>query len=139
MENVKSFLYYFVDSTPGSQFTYQIPVIIIAAALIIGSIVFSGYYKKKKKSDFAFKRLFKHMPRNMMLMGILFVLLLIVRYENIPYFAMRLWLYLSLILLLYLVYRYVRIYTKVYPVEKLNAQPKSKKQEKKYLPNKKKK
>jgi len=117
-------------------------MLILASVLIISSIVFSAYYKKRKKVDFAFKRLFKSLSNRLILFGILLFILIAVRYESIPYFSMRIWLYILLLVLLYFVYRYLKIYTVKYPKERINADAKKqhvKKEENKYLPNKKKK
>jgi len=137
-----NFLKDLIDSTPGSEFSYYIPIIILSALLIIGSFVFSTIYKRKKKNDFAFKRLFKKVPRVMLIFGILYALILIFRYENIPYFSMRLWLYITTIVFLYFVYRYIKKFKVDYPKEKENVRlntKKPKKSENKYLPHKKKK
>lgn len=142
MEYIKSFFSYFFTSNPGTAFSYYIPVLILSAVLILGSLIFSQYYKKKKKTDFAFKRLFKNLSSRMVLFGILFLILVAFRYENIPYFSMRILLYLTALIFLYFVYRYIKIYIVKYPKEKENSQLKQhvdKKEENKYLPNKKKK
>ncbi len=142
MEYIKSFFSYFFTSNPGTEFSYYIPVVVVAVALILGSILFSQYYKRKKKTDFAFKRLFKSLSSRMLLFGVLFLVLIAFRYENIPYFSMRVLLYLTALLFLYFVYRYIKVLAVKYPKEKENAQAKHhtvKKEENPYLPNKKKK
>ena len=139
METINSILFYFFIKNPGPFLQYFMPLLAFSAALIIGSIAFAKFYKKKKKNDFAFKRLFKKVANRMLLMGFLFLILVLIRYENIPYFAMRLWLYLAFVLLAYLTYYYIRIYKTVYPIEKENAKTKHvSKKENKYTPNKKK-
>ena len=142
MEYIKSFFSYLFKSNPGTEFSYYIPLITLAIVLILGSIIFSQYYKRKKKTDFAFKRLFKKLSSRMLLFGILFLVLIAFRYENIPYFSMRFLLYLTALIFLYFIYRYLKIYIVKYPKEKENSQAKQhtvKKEENKYLPNKKKK
>ncbi|MFH1533783.1 MAG: hypothetical protein ABID64_02535 [Nitrospirota bacterium] len=142
MEYIKSIFSYFFTSNPGTEFSYYVPVLVFAAVLILGSILFSQYYKKKKKTDFAFKRLFKKLSSRMLLFGILFLVLMAFRYENIPYFSMRILLYLTALIFLYFIYRYIKIYAVKYPKEKENTQPKQhveNKEENRYLPNKKRK
>ncbi len=142
MEYIKSFFSYFFASNPGTAFSYYVPVLVLSAVLILSSLVFAQYYKRKKKTDFAFKRLFKKLSNRMLLFGILFLVLTALRYENIPYFSMRILLYLTALTLLYFIYKYIKIYTVDYPKEKENAQAKQhvvKKEENQYLPNKKKK
>lgn len=135
-----NFLLYLFKPAPGPIFKFYVPLLILAGLLIIASIIASTLYKNKKKQDFAYKRLFKRLGTTLFSMGFLFLFLAAVRYENIPYFSMRVWIYLSFILLAYLTYRYIKIYKIDYPREKINAQPKSSGQkENSYLPNKKKK
>lgn len=137
MQFIKSMLNYFFESQPGINFKFYMPLIILAVLLIAGGIIFSFIYNKKKKEDLAFKFLFRKFGSNMALMGILFIFLVAVRYENIPYFAMRIWIYLSLLGLLYLIYRYVKKFKVDYPKEKQNHEHhKHVKEENKYLPNK---
>ena len=112
---------YFFSSTPGRAFNFYIPIIVLIVLLIGGGIAFSYLYKKKKKEDFAFKRLFKKTSSRMVLFGFILLLLLLFRYENIPYFAMRLWLYTTLIILLIFIYKTLKTYKYVYPKERENA------------------
>ncbi|MBL4695128.1 hypothetical protein JKY72_07225 [Candidatus Gracilibacteria bacterium] len=118
-------LSYLFNPAPGQSFKFYLPLAIFAALLIIGGLLFSHAYNKKKKHDFAFKRLFKKTGKRMVLFGIIFVLLIAFRYENIPYFAMRFWIYLNLALIAFNGYKYGKLYFKVYPRERQNAQPKS--------------
>jgi len=138
MSAIKDFLYYFFQSTPGTEFRYYIPLIIFAALLVIAAIVFSVTYRNKKKNDFVFKKLFKNLSRRLILIAALVIVYMLVRYENIPYFSMRIWLYLTGALFLFFCYKYIKTYKKDYPKEKLNfelSHP-EKKTGNKYLPNK---
>ncbi len=133
---------YLFNLNPGSECKYYIPLIILAALLIGGSLAFSFLYKQKKKTDFAFKRLFKKVASRFTLFGVILVVLLAVRYENIPYFSMRVLLFALLLLIAYFIFHYVRIYLTVYPKEKQNVefrreQSKKTKKTNPYLPNKK--
>jgi len=143
MEFIKNVFKYFFSPAPGSEFSFYIPVIILAVLLIIGSVVFSIIYKKKKRSDFAYKRLFKKLAGRCSIFAIIFLFLIGLRYENIPYFAMRLWIYLAAGVFLYFVYRYAKILKVDYPKEKANLAHKhkisnGKKEVNSYLPSKKK-
>ena len=124
MEYISSAFKYLFNSNPGTAFEYYVPLLILASVLVISSIIFSAYYKKRKKVDFAFKRLFKSLSNRLMLFGILLFVLIAVRYENIPYFSMRIWLYILLLVLLYFIYRYLKVYKVKYPKEKANANSK---------------
>lgn len=139
METIKSFLNYLFNTAPGPAFNYYIPILILCAILFLAAIIFSKIYNKKKRADFAFKRLFKNTGTYLVVFLISFLFLLAVRYENIPYFSMRFLLYSTIILFLYTTFHYLKVYKKDYPREKENA-PKlyTKKEDNKYLPNKKK-
>lgn len=141
MEKVKSIFSYFFTRIPGADFNYYKALIILIIGLIVGGIAFSAYYKLRKKNDPAFKRLFKKTATRLVLFGIMFGLLTLLRYERIPYFSMRIWLYLGTLLFLWFVYRTIRVYKVDYPREKQNVHQihqAVQKEEKVYLPNKKK-
>ncbi|MBI4235262.1 hypothetical protein HY604_03100 [Candidatus Peregrinibacteria bacterium] len=133
METIKNIVKNIFASDPGPDFNYYLPLLVLAILLIIWGVVFSGIYDRKKKTDFAFKRCFKNLSKTMVLFGCLFLLLLAVRYEGIPYFSMRLWLYTSTLIFLYLVYHYVMVYIGKYTKEKTNSSV----LQKDYLENKK--
>lgn len=135
-----NFLSLLFKSSPGAAFSYYPHVIGLALALIVWSIVFHYIYKSKKKTDIAFKKLFKDVSQKSALMGVLFLVLVAVRYENIPYFAMRLWLYLAVALLAYFIYKYAQTYKKDYKEMKSHIHEKqahTTKPEKQYLASKK--
>lgn len=137
METVKSVFLYFINKAPG-EFSYYIPLSVLCGILIVGGIIFSLIYNKKKKTDFAFKRLFKSVSKRMIIFAILFIILMLIRYQHIAYLSMRLWMYLLSAVFLYFVYRYARIAIKDYPREKNNVHTNlSPKKDNKYLPNKK--
>lgn len=133
------------EKIPGQQFSLYIPFIVLIAALFTGSIIFSYIYKNRKKTDFAFKRIFKKLSRDLAGFAILYTFLLLVRYENIPYFSMRFWLYLTTLLLVFQAYRYIKKWKVDYPREnenislKRHANIRKKQETKQYLPNKKRK
>src|SRR3989339_1357590 len=112
------FINYLFAATPGHQFKFYIPLIILGALLIIGALFFVYIYKEKRKIDPTFRRLFKKLSSRMTLFGFLFLILVAIRYENIPYFAMRFWLYLVGLFFLYVAYKYLYAYIKVYSKEK---------------------
>lgn len=132
---------YFFNKIPGQEFGYYVPMAVLIILMFGAAIAFSGIYKTKRKHDFAFKRLFRKTAGRLSLFALLFLVLTLLRYENIPYFAMRIWLYLAALWFLYFLYRNIHTYKKVYPREKENAKPKhvTVKEENKYLPAKKRK
>src|SRR3989338_1716190 len=103
MEKVKATFSYFFAKTPEANFQYYKILIILVILLIGGGIAFSAYYKLRKKNDPAFKRLFKKTATRLVLLGIMFGLLTLLRYERIPYFSMRIWLYLGVLLFLWFI------------------------------------
>ncbi|MFA5947916.1 MAG: hypothetical protein WC806_03020 [Candidatus Gracilibacteria bacterium] len=140
MATLNSFISYLFAATPGHQFKFYIPLIVLSALLIIGALFFAYIYKEKKKIDPAFRRLFKKLSSRMTMFGFLFLTLVAIRYENIPYFAMRFWLYLVGVIFLYVAYKFLYAYIKVYPKENQSTHfVNTKKETKVYLPSKKKK
>lgn len=146
MEKITAFLKSLVSpAAPGPEFNFYIPMIILAGLLIVGGMVFGFFYDKKKKTDFAFKRLFAKVSRNLYIFGALFLFLVAVRYESIPYFSMRLWIYISLAALIYVAYRNIQKYRTEYQLESENLSIRAEKAKEskakgpKYLPNKKRK
>lgn len=121
---MSNFINYFLRSTPGPQMKYYIPLVILCLALIIGGIVFSQIYKRKKKTNIAFKKHFKSLAKILVILGFILGFLLVVRYENIPYFSMRLWLYTLFALILFFTYRYVKIAKVEYPKTKASQKKK---------------
>ena len=139
MSAVKNFFSYFFQSIPGTEFRYYILLAIFIVLLLIAAIASSVVYRNKKKTDFAFKRLFKNLTKRLVLIAMLLLVYIMVRYENIPYFSMRIWLYVILGVFLFFAYRYAKLYKVDYPKEKTNfemAHP-GKKVNNTYLPNKK--
>ncbi|MEK7127079.1 MAG: hypothetical protein AAB848_03135 [Patescibacteria group bacterium] len=142
MEFIKSAAHYLFSRNPGTQFKFYIPLIILICLLFLGALAFSVIYKNKKKTDFAFKHYFKKTAGRLFWIGFLFLFLVLVRYENIPYFSMRILMYLSLLLSVYFIYKTAKTFLKDYPREKQNVQSRIGMHEHKelqYLPNKKKK
>ena len=133
---------YLFDITPGPDFRYTWPLLIIGAGLIIASIFFQNYYRKRKKIDIAFKKIFANVSSAMLTFGLLILFFTGVRYQNIPYFAMRLWLALTLVTLLYTIYHFAQKYRSDYKKlyeENVARHKTKKKDEKVYLASKKKK
>ncbi|MBT3865081.1 hypothetical protein HOE67_03315 [Candidatus Peregrinibacteria bacterium] len=142
METIKAFFGYFLESTPGQDFKYYYILLALIVLLIVGSFLFKRIHKNKTNNkDFIFKTMFKKVPPRLIYFAIGLIFLAAVRYENIPYFAMRLWLYLVLLGLAVMLGFYAYKYFKKYPKELENFQnrPKNKPQENNYLPNKKRK
>ncbi|MEK7086131.1 MAG: hypothetical protein AAB953_03915 [Patescibacteria group bacterium] len=137
-----NFIKYLLSPNPGTAFKFYIPLAILIVVLIATAIAFSIIYNHRKKQDFAFKRLFKRTSTHLLLLGLLLLFLTGVRYENIPYFSTRILLYLSLLLLLYFLYKTIKTYRVDYPREKQNAHhvfsEQSSGEIKKYSPSKKK-
>ncbi len=132
-------LTYFFTTTPGPEMRFFIPLFALAGLLIVSSIAFSVIYKKKKKQDLAFKASFRSLSKNLMFLGIGFLLLTVVRYENIPYFSMRIWLYLLCLIALYTAYYYVKEYKTSYLKQLKQKSEKSKPEIKNYSTAKKRK
>lgn len=141
MNTLKQLGGYIFSSTPGELKLY-VPMIIFVGLLFISSIAFHYVYKRHRKDDPAFRKLFKKTASHFLTFGIIFTVHALIRYENIPYFSMRLWFYITAVVLAIFLYKTFKKYRVDYPREKHNvAQIKSirvNKDDKKYLPNKKK-
>lgn len=136
MEKVKAIVSYLFGIAPGPEFKFYIPMIALCLLLLFGALLFSFLYRNKKKEDFAFKHYFKKTAGRITMLGLLFLILVLVRYENIPYFSMRAWIYLSLLLLAYFIYKLMRTYFVDYKKEHEGSKNKVHSPENKYLPNK---
>ena len=78
----------------------------------------------------------------MMILGITTGILLLIRHENIPYFSMRPLLGITVLLMLFFIYRTVKKFIINYPKEKFNIENNKKpslETHNPYLPNKKRK
>lgn len=126
---------YLLDPTPGSANHYYIPLIITFALLMIGGVLCKKYLRQHKK-DQALRKLFKNTSRNLMALGIIGLLLIAIRYENLPYLSMRFFLWLLVIITIVFFAKTIYTYIKKYPVEKEKIKKHIEK--KKYLPKKKK-
>lgn len=137
MEILKAFINYLFNSTPGAEFKYYIPLTILSGLLICGSIIASIIYKQRKKHDFAYKRLFKKLSSRLIIFGIIFLVLIAVRHENIPYFSIRIFIYATIGFLAYTTYKYIKTFFVDYPKEKaFIPSPHAENPQNKYLPNK---
>jgi amino acid transporter len=139
MDTLLAILKYLFSPVPGPAFQFYNILIAFSILLIIGAVAVSIIYRKRRKYDFAFKRLFKRLSSTMTTFGFLFLFLIAVRYENIPYFAMRFFLYLTALIFLYFVYRYAKKFKVDYPKERENFERNAStgKNQNIYLPNKK--
>lgn len=142
-ETIKNCLSYTFAITPGQAFGYYTEMMILIAILVIGAYLLKTVYKKRVRDrDFVFKKMFRKLPNRLIYFAIGFLFLLLVRYENIPYFSMRFWLYLLLLGLLVMLGFSLYKYLKVYPNERDNFEARkvvkeSDDSKSKYLPNKK--
>jgi len=138
MEILKNIPHYLFAIAPGQEFSYYMIGLIIVGLMLVGSIVFKQYYSRKvKNGDYVFKKMFKKFPNNLVYFAIGLLFFLGIRYENIPYFAMRLWFVLLAIGCLAYFGRQLYKFLKVYPKELENFESRPRQNtENKYLPNK---
>jgi len=138
MKNLFSSLFQIV---PTEEFSFYTEIIALSLILIVGAVIFSGIYNKKKKTNIAFKKTYRNISKSATTFGIIFLILTGLRYEQIPFFSMRLWMYATAAFFAYKVASYTYITVKKYPEFKKEMEVKkkkagSKKSEKQYLPNK---
>ena len=119
MEFIKSTLKYVFNPIPGRGFDYYIYFYILAGLLILGGIIFKIYYEKNRKKNLALKATFRNLSKRAVTLGILFAFLMLARSEEIPYFSMRFLLGVLILISLYFIYHYVKVYKKDYKVAQL--------------------
>ena len=110
-------LSYFFSLRPGSTFSYYIHLIIIAVLVIAFALTLQIVIKKHPENR-ALKKLFGKLPAKMKWASAIILFLLAVRYENIPYFSMRVLLYATVLWLGWLFVKHVYLLIKVYPEER---------------------
>jgi hypothetical protein len=138
LEFIKAIPGYLFEKSPGQAFSYYTAMLVLIALLIASSFIFKSIHKKRVQNhDFVFKKMFKKIPVRLVYFAIGLLFFLAVRYENIPYFSMRLWLILILLGFLAMLGYYLYKYLKVYPKERDNFESRPKVDAtSKYLPNK---
>ena len=121
---------------PGSEFKFMVILIVFFLILAIGSFYLDAWIKKQPHRN-AIKKLLPHFPNRLRILGIIGFVLLFFRYENIPYFAMR----ILLVLLLLGIISYIgySLYKFKKHLPELLETRKKKKTHHKYLPKSKKK
>lgn len=135
--NISKFfdLSYLFELQPGSSFRFMVPLIAFFLILAIGSFYLEKWIKKQPHKK-AITELLPKLSSRIRLFGILGFVLLFCRYENIPYFAMR------IVLLAYLVGILVYVGRSIYKYKKHLPELLEKKEKKeihfKYLPKSKK-
>lgn len=136
------YIKYFLSPNPGVDFRFYTALAIIIFLLFAAAVAVSIIYDRKKHYDFAFKRLFRKTSLHLALFAVLFLFLLAVRYEGIPYFSARILLFAGFGWLGYYIYKTVKVFKTDYPREKENVKNLSvnnqTKKVHKYLPNKRK-
>lgn len=135
LKTVSSYLF---TRFPGAEFSYKWEVLIAAVILILGAAGFKAVYRRKiADKDFVFKKMFRKVSGRMIYLGILLIFFVLVRTENIPYFSMRIWLFLTILGVVASAVYYLYKYLKVYPKELENFESRTANEPKAvYLPNK---
>ncbi len=136
---LKTTFEYLFTRFPGAEFNYKWEVLIAAVILILGAAGFKAVHRRKvANKDFVFKKMFKKVPGRMIYLGMLLIFFVLVRTENIPYFSMRIWLFLTILGVIVAAVYYLYKYLKVYPKELENFESRITEDPKAvYLPNKK--
>lgn len=118
MEFLKNIASYLFTKAPGPKFGFYLLALIVVAVLVLISFGLRAYYTKKvNNGDYVYKKMFKKIPNQIVYFAIGFLFLIGLRYENIPYFAMRLWPILLGIGYLAFAGKQIYKYFKIYPKE----------------------
>lgn len=126
---------YLFEIYPGSEFRYMIPLIVFFLILVVGSIYLEQWIKKNPDRKHI-QSLLPGIVGRLRLLGLMGFIFLWVRYENLPYLSMRIFLMAYLIYILWVISQAVYKMKKILPM--LIDEGKIKKTEKNYLPQKKK-
>jgi len=125
-------LSYFFTPIPGSHFNYYIPLLIFAILLFLAGTVGKKLISKNK----ALRKTIGGKIGTLTWMGLSLALTLGLRHERIPYFSMRILMFIVLVITLIIIGKILYAYIKVYP--KIKERIDTPKAEKKtYLPHKK--
>lgn len=108
-------LKYFFGLNPGSNFNYYIPFLVYCVLSILAGYVLAFYINRKKEENRTLKVMFGTLPGKLKGLGFVSLFLLATRYESIPYFSMRLWMYMSVGYALWLAGKNAYLYVKKYP------------------------
>lgn len=136
MDTINKIILYFFSPNPGRNFEYYWAL----GAIILLFIILTGliyYYALKNKDDKAFKKLFRNYPTKFIILAVLFGVYMVVRYNYVPFFSMRILMYILLISGGYVLYNVYLTYFKKYPEEKKRREKRL--EMNKYIPKKKKK
>lgn len=111
-------LSYLFSLSPGFGFNYYTPLFIYCGIVFVGSYGLDFYIKKHKNENRVLKSMFGSLPSKLRWLSIVTAFLVLTRYQNIPYFSMRAWLFISLLVAVYLTVKYLRLLIQKYPAEK---------------------
>lgn len=134
METLNQIVLYFFSPNPGRVFNYYILIgALITLFILLTVLVY--LYVRKNKEDKAFKKLFRNYPTKFLILAGLLGIYLILRYNYVPFFSMRILLYVLLGSSVYVIYAAIHTYLKKYPEEKERREKRM--ELNKYIPRKK--
>ena len=114
---MNEFFSYLFSPTQPSVFNYATHLLIAGGVLILIGVLFKlvEVYLAKKKKNKAFKRTFRSFPGQMIWSGILLIILVESRLNNIAYLSMRFLLFLLIAFIIYYFIKVIYNAIKVYP------------------------
>lgn len=114
METLK----YFFALSPGSNFSYYTEFLIFCAVVIVGAYALEFYIKRKRDENRTLKVMFGSLPGKLKWVGFVGLFLIANRYESIPYFSMRIWLYLDVLAFVWIASKSIYLLITKYPSQK---------------------
>jgi len=117
MNTLNNIIIYLFNPTPGRSFAYYYFISTLIVVLFLLGL-FLKLYIKKNKEDKTFKKLFKQEPKKLWYLTIILLVYLFVRYYYVPFFSMRMLLFITIGVIIYKAYQLINIYLKLYPAEK---------------------
>ncbi len=119
MDLIYDFFRYFFHAIPGPKFSYYLPLLVLAAVLIIAGIVLKMYIRKHSSDNKAFRRMFGHIPYQLIWIAVFFLVSLFGRYEKFPLLGARFVLYITALYAVYVIGKSAYNYVKVYPQQRV--------------------
>jgi len=134
MQYIYNALSYIFDPIPPRSFAYYLVLAVIAVLLVAFSI-YIRIYIRKNNQDKTFRRLFRGYPAKLETVAAVIAVCLLSRYYGVAFISTRILLFVTLLSLIYLLYKIVAVYLKTYPEQKKQHQELMEKN--KYIPRKK--
>lgn len=121
------------DPQPGTEFMFFLPTLLIFSIALAGGLFYRRFLKKNP--DKTMRLIMKKVPGQLITIGLVGLLYIFARNQNLPYLSMSAIGIILLGILLFIIIKAIRLIKKVYP--QMQTHHLRNNQSKKYLPKKK--